>query len=347
MFLKVLAWIAFGIGAFIVSMYLASGVVLLVRALGVEWSVELPLGMLVYRLVTYVILALLIGAGVIYRSRKSVGTVAGLTRPLSWKDIGMAAAGVIIYLLTAVVALKLFSLIPGFPVDQAQDVGFSQVYGFDRFMAFIVLVILTPLFVLLLNPFWQKEILSNIDLIAIVVLIIGSLVISFEQSKQHHGWHLGMAWGVLAGLFFALSNLASKYIYDGYGFYSGLVWTRGMLGVCGILLLAAPTVRAVVFKKKKKIKIPMRSGVSRLFLVGTDKILGVVGVVMIQFAIATGSVTIVNALNGLQYAALVVMVALLSKFSPRLFHEDYAPAEIWQEIFAIVLIAVGLGLLIK
>ena len=146
MFLKVLAWIAFGIGAFIVSMYLASGVVLLVRALGVEWSVELPLGMLVYRLVTYVILALLIGAGVIYRSRKSAGTVAGLTRPLSWKDIGMAAAGVIIYLLTAVVALKLFSLIPGFPVDQAQDVGFSQVYGFDRFMAFIVLVILTPLF---------------------------------------------------------------------------------------------------------------------------------------------------------------------------------------------------------
>jgi drug/metabolite transporter (DMT)-like permease len=231
-------------------------------------------------------------------------------------------------------ALALWTMYKGFLVSEVSHVG--PLVGAA-----------TPFFVLLLNPFWQKEILSNIDLIAIVVLIIGSLVISFEQSKQHHGWHLGMAWGVLAGLFFALSNLASKYIYDGYGFYSGLVWTRGMLGVCGILLLAAPTVRAVVFKKKKKIKIPMRSGVSRLFLVGTDKILGVVGVVMIQFAIATGSVTIVNALNGLQYAALVVMVALLSKFSPRLFHEDYAPAEIWQEIFAIVLIAVGLGLLIK
>ncbi len=203
----------------------------------------------------------------------------------------------------------------------------------------------TPFFVLLLNPFLLSEQITTRAFVAIVFLIIGSLVISFEQSKQHRGWHWGMAWGVAAGLFFALSNIASKYIYDGYGFYSGLVWTRGALGICGILLLFSKNVWGTIFIKRK-LTSKLQTGKARLLLVGTDKILGVIGVLLVQFAIATGSVTVVNALNGVQYAALVIMVAVMSKFTPKLFKEQYAPSEIIQEILAIILIAVGLGILI-
>jgi len=204
----------------------------------------------------------------------------------------------------------------------------------------------TPFFVLLLNPFLIGEYLSTRTLIAIAILIVGSLIISFEQSKQHRGWHTGMAWGIAAGLFFALSNIASKYIYDVYGFYSGLVWTRGALGVAGVFILLNSDVRRAIFHRSKKHLSKLRSGVGQLVLVGSDKILGVVGVVLVQFAIATGSVTIVNALNGVQYAALVIIVAVLSRFVPKLFREQYAPLEAAQEMLAVMLIVIGLAMLI-
>lgn len=204
----------------------------------------------------------------------------------------------------------------------------------------------TPFFVLLLNPFLIGEQLTGRSVLAVAVLIVGSLIISFEQSKQHRGWHMGMFWGVLAGLFYALSNIASKYIYDIYGFYSGLVWTRLALGVCGALLLFDKEVWNAVFHRPKRHFLKPRTNTSQLALVGTDKILGLIGVLLVQFAIATGSVTIVNALNGVQYAALVVMVALMSKFVPRIFKEQYTTKEIVQEILAVLIIGVGLAILI-
>ena len=81
-------------------------------------------------------------------------------------------------------------------------------------------------------------------------------------------------------------------------------------------------------------------------LIVTDKVLGVVAVVLIQYAIAVGSVTLVNALAGVQYAFLVVVVGLLSAFSPRLFKEEYRRGEMAQEAFAVFIIGVGLALLI-
>ena len=83
-----------------------------------------------------------------------------------------------------------------------------------------------------------------------------------------------------------------------------------------------------------------------LFLVGVDKILGVIGVVLIQYAIAIGSVSLVNALNGLQYAFLVVFVMLLSKFSPQRFKENYQKDEAAQEVLAVIIIMIGLVLLV-
>lgn len=207
-----------------------------------------------------------------------------------------------------------------------------------------------PLFTLFLSRYFLGEILSGKTLLAVCFLIVGSLIVSFEKSKLHNGWHKGVWFGLLSGLLFAISNVSSKYIYDIYGFFSGFVWTRGAIGIFGILIFFHPAVYAKLFHQtwwtKIKNKLVVKNQQNSLSVVVVDKILGMTGVLFIQYAIAIGSVTLVNALTGLQYAFLIILVFILTKFWPRTFREDYAKGEIFQELVAIFIIVIGLMLLV-
>lgn len=144
--LSVAIWSLIGVVAFIASIYLASGVVWLVRSMGGIWPMELPVGVMLFQVTVYVILALLMGSAVHYHERLKWISVSGVTRLMTWKDTGLSLAGAVIYALSATFVLYLAAQIPGFPLTEQQNLGFSQVYGLERFIAFIVFVILTPLF---------------------------------------------------------------------------------------------------------------------------------------------------------------------------------------------------------
>lgn len=209
----------------------------------------------------------------------------------------------------------------------------------------------TPLFVLLFSNLFLSEILTTRQFVAAGLLIVGSLIVSFEKSKQHSGWHWGMLWGVLAGALYAASHVSAKYIYGQYDFFSGFVWTRTTTGLIGLILLLHPIVYRSLFKntildKVKNKILSARTKKDDIILVATNKILGSVAVVVIQYAAAIGSVSLVNALNGLEFAILIVFVFLLSKFWPKKFKEDYTTGEIVLEILAITVIATGLILLV-
>ena len=201
-----------------------------------------------------------------------------------------------------------------------------------------------PVFVIILSQIFLHEFLTERQWIAAGLIILGSLIISFEKSARHHGWHTGMLFGVLAGLLFAVSHVASKVAYDWYGFYSGFVWTRGFLGLCALPLIFTASVRAEIFSWRHRQKTAKRAP-HKIALIASNKILGTLGVVFIQYAIAIGSVSLVNALHGFQYALLVLAVFLLSRFWPKIFKEQYSRGEIIQEFSAIAIIAVGLAFL--
>jgi len=199
-----------------------------------------------------------------------------------------------------------------------------------------------PLFTVILSRLFLGEILSINKIFGIGFLIAGSFFISIVKKRKHRGVDAGMWWGILAGLFFAASYVASKYIYDDLGFFSGLVWSRGMLGLGGLVLLLFPVVRSEVWSKnnsKAKTK-------SNLGVIVANMSLSVVGVFLIQYAVSIGSVSVVSAFEGLKYAILIILVALLSRFFPKILKEDYEDGEMMREILAIFLIGVGLVLLI-
>ncbi|MDO9509960.1 MAG: hypothetical protein Q7J14_01580 [Candidatus Magasanikbacteria bacterium] len=204
-----------------------------------------------------------------------------------------------------------------------------------------------PIGVLFLSIGIGNEILTDKQLLACLFLILGSLLISFEKSKLHSGWHRGFLWIILSGILFAISHVSAKYLYDTYGFTSGLVWTRGFSGLFGLVLLLTPSVcNEICSWFKKSVKEEKDKKNNKISLILFNKIFGVIGVLLVQFAIALGSVSLVSVLSGAQFGIVVILVAFLSLFYPKIFKEEYTKLEVVQEVLAVLIIGVGLSLLI-
>lgn len=71
----------------------------------------------------------------------------GLQQSMSWRDIGLAVAGVIVYvILTAIFMTVAQQFISGFDATQQQEIGVSRhIFGVDRFLAFVSFVVVAPL----------------------------------------------------------------------------------------------------------------------------------------------------------------------------------------------------------
>lgn len=188
---------------------------------------------------------------------------------------------------------------------------------------------------------WLGETLTNRQILGIVCLGISSLLLAAEGKTNTYSkrwqWY---GFGVVAGILFALSHLTAKFLYDEFGFVSGLIGSRFMTGIFGLALLLLPlTWRAL------KIPAP-RSAKNPAGLVILDKVLGVVAVLCIQFAIARSSVTIVNALSGLQYALMFVIIVILSWRKSTFLTEKFSVVETIAQITGLILIMIGLYLVV-
>lgn len=211
---------------------------------------------------------------------------------------------------------------------------------------------ITPVFVLFLSIYFLGDSFSQKTLIAIACLVGGLFLIAREKSEKNNGWHLGIAWGVISGFLYAVSHVSAKFIYDGYGFFSGLVWTRGAIAIFGLFLLFSTQIRQELFIGVKKIfsifgrsNKPEKSSTGHLVIL-INRLGALVGVFLIQWAIALGDVTIVNAIAGFQYAVLILAVFYLTKYAPKLFREKITSREVVFQSIAILIIAVGLALLV-
>jgi len=95
------------------------------------------------------LLSLIIVLGVpwLLKRRRTNKQELGLTRLVSWLDIGLAPAGFVVYLVISVLLLALFStLIPAIDMEQVQQNGFEGIgQRYEYVLAFVTLVIIAPL----------------------------------------------------------------------------------------------------------------------------------------------------------------------------------------------------------
>lgn len=186
---------------------------------------------------------------------------------------------------------------------------------------------------------WLSEGLTVQQIIGCAVLAAASFLLAREETAAHRGWHVGYVWGIVSGILFAISHLTAKAVYNNIDFWPAFVTTRFTIGVFGLLLLVAPAVwRSFAVKKTKQTKR------HPLTVVVLTKVLSLFANSAIQYAIALGSVAIVNALAGLQYALMFVGILILNAWRPGFFREYISRRELWLESAALVLVIVGVML---
>ncbi len=219
---------------------------------------------------------------------------------------------------------------------------------------------LNPLFIFILAFFFLGERLGSKELLAFVLILTGGALISYQKRIHKHLfpnliprkitawlWRAGemsrvkiLSLAVLSAFCFALSYIITKYVYNSTDFLNGFIWTRFGLVLGALLLLLPPSSRQEIFTTEKK---SSKKGNS-LFLVGQS--LGGLSFFLVNYAFSLHSVTLVQGLQGLQYAFLFLIVLVLSKKFPYILEEDLTPWVIAQKTLALLLIISGLYFLV-
>lgn len=202
---------------------------------------------------------------------------------------------------------------------------------------------LTPIFVFSLTYLFLEERLNWFQILAFFLLVLGGVLISIKKNETSEatgsGYSIkGLKIAILTALLFGFFYVSVKFIFLNQPFISGFIWTRMGSFLAALGLLIPSKNRELIFGTTKTLEIKMGG----LFIF--NKALAGLAFILLNYAISLASVTLVNALAGIQYVFLLILVILLSKNLPFILEEKITWPIMIQKISAIFLI--GLGLLI-
>jgi drug/metabolite transporter (DMT)-like permease len=212
---------------------------------------------------------------------------------------------------------------------------------------------IVPVFTILLAFVFLGERFLLMQWIAIVYLLLGTVMLAYLPASNNL-WSRMLHWfgltskknktavvtAIMAGLVFALFFVGSKFLYDQQAFLSSFIWIRLGTFLASLSLLIPKKIRHEIFHGLKGLKQKK----SVLFF--SNQGLAAIGFLLQNYAIFLGSVAVVNALQGVQYAFLLVLGGLISVFFPKLLKENISKTIIIQKILAVVLISLGLYFII-
>lgn len=252
-------------------------------------------------------------------------------------------------------------LIPfGFEIPSAYEIGFDLVAGGFFTAALICFFIALqqgetsrivpligggiPIFTLLFEWVFLDEQLSRNMLWAFAVLVIGSVVITYEKysgSKSTTGRGRIFALAILAALLFAISFGMTKIAFLSQPFISGFVWMRFGTFLAGLLILLSATHRKEIIQAAGNFK--HKAGI---LYIGSQAF-GGLGFILINYGITLTSVAIVNALQGVQYVFLLLMVVAGSIVYPNLLKENLGKSSLILKILGVIIISFGIYLIAR
>jgi drug/metabolite transporter (DMT)-like permease len=197
---------------------------------------------------------------------------------------------------------------------------------------------MVPTFTLVLAYFLLNERLTMFQDLAFIFLVVGAVLMSIKHDDT--GWHpQALKNALIAALLFSLSFVFTKYIFDRSNFISGMVWTRFGFTITALGFLVSKSFRNYIFHA------PEQAKAKNIALYYGARVNGTIAGFLQNYAISLGSVSIVNALQGVQFTFLLIITIILSIYFPKILKEKITKAILLQKIIAMILITIGLLLL--
>jgi len=214
---------------------------------------------------------------------------------------------------------------------------FSLYQGLEYFEASRIIPALgglVPVFTFLLVYLFSGEFLGFKETIALVLLVIGSVLITYVPKKKIISESLKIS--AIGAVFFSLVFIMSKYVYIALPFWTGFIWIRIGVFLTALFLLFSARVRKDVFGKNKS---SFNKKTGTIFVV--NQLVGAGAFVLQSWSVALVPlvfVSIINALQGVQY----IFLFIFSLFFLKSLKEDISKRIIIQKIIAIIIIIIGL-----
>lgn len=204
---------------------------------------------------------------------------------------------------------------------------------------------LIPVFTLLDTSIFLGERLQPNGYIGFGFLVLATAILANGGGKNRLSMYtIGIC--VLSAFLFAASSAFGKYGFQQSAFLDVFVWSRvsAVLVALGIAFFA-PGVRhelaKLIFIKNSDEAVKESFAAGLMFF---GQACGASGFLLVQYAISQGSAAIVNALQAVQYAALVLVAWFGGKQLADLLHERRGLSVYLTKGSAIALVAIGLYL---
>lgn len=200
-----------------------------------------------------------------------------------------------------------------------------------------------PLVTFLLAMLFRSDHFSLMQIAGMALLIFGGLLISFDLPLQlgKKKFFAGFIHAIGAGILMAIAYVMFKYISGSQSFVTWYIWTRVGGALAIVFLLAVPQWRTAIFRSFTAAKRNRTQAVSTGGIFVSNKIIGGLSTLFLNYAIGLGSVTLVNAMVSLQYVFLLGMLWLVSKKYHHIFQEKLLFWDWAQKVAAIVIIGIG------
>lgn len=212
---------------------------------------------------------------------------------------------------------------------------------------------LVPVFALLLAWLILNEHLSRNEMAAFLPILAGSLLITLQEKQGKITVSRNLLFGILAALLFSAANVLAKLSYQKLGFLTGFVWIRSGGLLAALVLLSTAPVRKTIFQNPKKPASPSENnenknekpGKRKWLILLSGQTIGAISALCLQYSFYLGPISLINALQGIQYVFLFFNILIVSLYLPQIIKEKMTFQTIVQKIISIGLIAWGLGIL--
>lgn len=208
---------------------------------------------------------------------------------------------------------------------------------------------LIPILTLAGTASFLGERLTQQQALGFALLVVATLILSSGKASSRL-CRKAILLSVFSAVLFTVSFVTAKLGYESDGFLTVFTISRIVGVVTAVIVL---TVDEKAYAEVRKAFLPKRTsakqkkrGRAAAILVLLGQSLGAGGFVLVQYAISLGSAAIVNALQAVQYAFLVLAAFIFAKKAPKLLGEDLTTATVIRKSVAILIVAAGLWLVV-